>query len=119
VGLALDVQTSRPRPIVSLGAGAHLSTPGLEVLALGGPLWFAPVVLYVVATRTRFGVVSVGTGLLVCTFLALRAVYTDGSSTAALGTLFFPIYFVLALGAYLVVDRATLSFVRRARHRAR
>lgn len=83
-----------------------------------GPLWLVAVVLYARAVRTVFRVVIIGDGLFACVLLALRYV-REPSSTAALGILFFPISFVLALGAWVVVEWGALTLVRRARHRTR
>ncbi len=86
---------------------------GFGIVLAAGPLWLVPIAIDFAATRTLFGVVAVGLGLFLSVFLALRALYDDPSSTAALGIALFPVYFALAVGAYLAVEWAALRFVRR------
>jgi hypothetical protein len=83
------------------------------MLRFWGPWWLAPVAIYFVFVRTRFGIVAVGLGLFASALLALRAVFDDTHSTAGLGMAFFPIYFELAIGAYLALQWLVLTLVRR------
>jgi hypothetical protein len=100
--------------------GETVGDGGLRMLLIWGPWWLLPVAIYFAAVRTLFGIVVVGMGLFVSAFLALDAVFEDTHSTAGLGMAFFPIYFALAIGAYLALEWVAVTIVRRsARGRGR
>jgi hypothetical protein len=96
-----------------LANGDTVGDGRLSMLRFWGPWWLAPVAIYFLFVRTRFGIVAVGLGLLVSALLALRAVFDDTHSTAGLGMAFFPIYLALAIGAYLALEWLALTLVRR------
>ena len=99
--------------------GETVRDGGPGMLLFWGPWWLDPVAIYVVFVRTLIGSIVAGLGLFVGSALALAAVFDDTHSTAGLGIAFFPIYFALAIGAYLMVEWGALTLVRRARHRTR
>jgi hypothetical protein len=99
---------------LGFGDGETVGDGSLRLLLVLGPWWVVPVVIYILFVRTLFGIIVVGVGLFASVLLALEAVFADTHSTAAFGMLGFPICFALAIGAYLVLEWAGLTLVRRA-----